>query len=103
MAQMVRKQIYLYKQQEAQLKRISEARGISEAEFIRQALEQVLEAGAQSAVLPDKSPLDEFIELARSKTRRTKGPYKWNRQDAYEEREQKLMGRLSRHGKANPD
>ncbi|GAB4504131.1 MAG: hypothetical protein Fur0043_11240 [Anaerolineales bacterium] len=103
MSQMVRKQIYLYKQQEAQLKRISEARGISEAEVIRQALEQILEAGAQSAVLSDKSPLEEFIELARSNTRRAKRPYKWNRQEAYKEREQKLMGRLSQHGNANPD
>jgi hypothetical protein len=95
MSQMVRKQIYLYKQQETMLRRVAEARGVSEAEIIRQALDQVLIASGEAAST-NKSPLDEFVELARSNKKRGK-PYKWNRQDAYEERENKLMGRVSSH------
>lgn len=95
MSQMVRKQIYLYKQQETMLRRVAEARGVSEAEVIRQALEQVL--GVENPIQSEKSPLDEFFELARSKKPRGQA-YKWNRQDAYEEREAKLIGRLSTNG-----
>ena len=99
MSQMVRKQIYLYKQQETMLKRVADARGVSEAEVIRQALEQVFGAGIENAA---KSPLDEFIELARANKKRTGQPYKWNRQDAYDDRENKLTGRLSTHDDPNP-
>jgi Zn-dependent peptidase ImmA (M78 family) len=95
MSQMVRKQIYLYKQQEAMLRRVAEARGVSEAEVIRQALDQVFVSGSDKITGSEKSPLDEFIEFARSNQKRTGKPYKWNRQDAYEERERKLTGRLS--------
>ena len=103
MAQMVRKQIYLYKQQETMLKRVAEARGVSEAEVIRQALEQVFSAGAESATQSAKLPLDEFIELARSNKKSAGQPYKWNRQDAYDERENKLMSRLSPHDQTDTD
>ncbi len=103
MSQMVRKQIYIYKRQEAQLKRISEAQGISEAELIRRALEQALGSGSEKKSLFEKSPLDEFIELARSNKKGTSQPYQWNRQDAYEERENKLMTNLSNHDKADSD
>ncbi len=96
MSQMVRKQIYLYKQQEALLHRVAEARGVSEAEIIRQALEQVLVPGGELVSSSARSPLTEFVELARANKKRGK-PYKWNRQDAYEERDNKLMGRLSNH------
>src|SRR3990172_262566 len=103
MSQMVRKQIYIYKRQEAQLKRISEAHGVSEAEIIRRALEQALGSGAEKASLFEKSPLDEFVELARFNKKGTGQPYKWNRQDAYEDRDNKLMGKLSNHDKVNSD
>jgi Zn-dependent peptidase ImmA (M78 family) len=103
MSQMVRKQIYIYKRQEAQLKRIAEAQGVSEAEIIRRALEQTLSSGTEKSSLFEKSPLDEFIELARSNKKDTGRPFKWNRQDAYEEREKRLMARLSNHDKADSD
>jgi len=101
MSQMVRKQIYIYKRQEAQLRRISEAQGVSEAEIIRRALEQALGSGAEKISMSAKSPLDEFIELIRSKKRGTGQPYKWNRQDAYEDRDNKLMGKVANHDKGN--
>ena len=103
MSKMVRKQIYIYKRQEAQLKRISEAHGVSEAEIIRRALEQALGSGAEKTSLFEKSPLDEFVELARSNKKGAGQPYKWNRQDAYADREKKLMGKLSHDGKDNSD
>ena len=40
MAEMVRKQIYIEERHERLLKRISKARGVSEAELIRQAIER---------------------------------------------------------------
>ncbi len=40
MSEMVRKQIYITKRQKDMLKRLSEARGISEAEIIRQAIDR---------------------------------------------------------------
>jgi hypothetical protein len=95
MSQMVRKQIYLYKQQETMLRRVAEARGVSEAEVIRQALEQAFGAGVDTAAQSTKSPLDEFFELARSNKKGAGQPYKWNRQDAYEDRDNRLMGRVS--------
>ena len=41
MTQMLRKQIYIPKRQQVQLKRLAKARGVSEAEVIRQAIEAV--------------------------------------------------------------
>ncbi len=94
MSQMVRKQIYLYKTQETMLRRVAEARGVSEAEIIRQALDQILVSNNDLASDSAKSPLDEFTELARSNKKRGQS-YKWNRQDAYEDRENKILSRLS--------
>ena len=42
MAEMVRKQIYIEGRHERLLKQISKARGVSEAELIREAIEQFL-------------------------------------------------------------
>ena len=42
MSQMVRKQIYIQKSQEERLKKVAEARGVSEAEIIRRALDNEL-------------------------------------------------------------
>jgi hypothetical protein len=102
MSQMVRKQIYLYKQQETMLRRVAEARGVSEAEVIRQALEQAFAVGGEGGLSAAKSPLDEFIEMARANPKRAGEPYQWNRQDAYEEREAKLMSGLSNNDQSNP-
>jgi hypothetical protein len=88
----VRKQIYLEKRQDQQLKRIAEARGISEAEVIRQAVDQITVLSAQLPVEIDDMAFEAFKReaLARRKLGITGEPYKWRRQDAYEEREEKL-------------
>ncbi len=92
MKQMVRKQIYIYKRQEAQLKRLSEARGISEAEIIRNALDREV----NSQIAPYHYDEDAWKRLLASMEKLAssgvKGePYKFRREDAYEERENRWL------------
>jgi hypothetical protein len=89
MAQMVRKQIYIEKRQEALLKRIAKARGVSEAEFIRQAIDRQIRSGASHPTLPDPQAWERAYQFMLSRDRlgidKTQA-YKWKREDAYEER-----------------
>ena len=66
-------------------------RGTSEAEVIRQALEREISGRVDQVFAPDADALRRLIEAALS--RRDLGevgaPYRWRREDAYEER----MGR----------
>ncbi len=93
MAGMVRKQIYIEERHERLLKRISKARGVSEAELIRQAIERETIGGKPLPVSPDQGAWDEILRFVkRRKSLRSRGwPYRWNRLDAYEERERRLM------------
>ena len=86
---MVRKQIYLQKHQDAMLKRLSKARGLSEAEIIRQAIEREVAGASPQPVSADRSALQEFIAFleARQKAVATRQPYRWNREEIYAERE----------------
>jgi hypothetical protein len=74
------------------LKRLAQARGLSEAEIIRQAIENQLNGTAQPA-FSDRSAIDDFTRLALS--RRTQGtqgePYRWNREEIYAERENRWL------------
>ena len=87
---MVRKQIYLPKRQNQVLKRLAKQRGVSEAEVLRQALEREAEMAAP-VVRDSKTALDEIIAFARSLRDRPElmqgKPVRWNRQELYEERE----------------
>lgn len=87
---MVRKQIYLPRRQNLTLKRLAKQRGISEAEVIRQALERE----AQISVSPihgSKQALSNIIAYARLLQRRSEflqgKPYVFNREQLYEERQ----------------
>ena len=87
---MVRKQIYIPRQQDALLKRLAKQRGVSEAQVIRQALER--EAGLPAPALRStRKALDEIIAEARSMRNRPDlmigEPYQFNREEIYEERE----------------
>ncbi len=95
MAQMIRKQIYIPKHQEARLKRLAKARGVSEAEIIRQAIDQQLSGGASHSFRPDPSAWEQAYQFMLSL--QAKGPLpnrrrKWTREELYEER-------LSRYGR----
>lgn len=92
MSQMVRKQIYIYKRQEAQLKKISEAQGISEAEIIRGALDREVNNYIASFHHDENAwaKILEFIDQ-NAKLGVTGDPYKFRRQDAYDERETRWL------------
>jgi hypothetical protein len=88
MSEMVRKQIYIQKRQEALLKRLSKTRGVSEAEIIRQAIEREAGGTAHRPPHPDPNAWKEILEFLEK--RRALGltelPYRWRREDAHEER-----------------
>lgn len=88
MKQMVRKQIYIQKSQEEHLKRAAEARGISEAEIIRRALENELKrAGYRLAY--DNEAWKRLEAAIKKMDKLPPVPPKkrdWKREDLYEER-----------------
>lgn len=88
MSQMVRKQIYIQKSQEERLKRAAEARGVSEAEIIRRALENELRrAGYRMAY--DKDAWGRLYAAMLDMDKLPPVPQKprdWKRDDLYEER-----------------
>ncbi len=90
---MVRKQIYIRKHQEALLKRLAQARGLSEAEIIRQAIEREVAGEPAQPAAGDLSAIDDFIRLALStRSQAAKGePYRWNREEIYTEREDRWL------------
>ena len=91
----IRKQIYLEKRQDRQLKRLAEARGVSEAAVIRELIDAQAAGGATSPLPPDRAAWEAILQFARqrSQSRVTGEPYKWNREELYEER----MKRYDRH------
>ncbi len=88
MKQMVRKQIYIQKNQEERLKRVAEARGVSEAEIIRRALENELKrAGYRLAY--DSDAWARLYTAMLDMDKLPPAPQKkrdWKRDDLYEER-----------------
>jgi hypothetical protein len=95
MAEMVRKQIYIQERHERLLKRISKVRGVSEAELIRQAIERETVGEKLPLLTPDQAALDKILRFANSRKalRPSARPYRWNRLDAYEERERRFTKR----------
>jgi hypothetical protein len=90
---MVRKQIYIRKRQEALLRRLAQARGLSEAEIIRQAIDREIAGEPAQPAFSSLSAIDDFTRLALSK--RSPGtraePYRWNREEIYAERESRWL------------
>jgi len=92
---MVRKQIYIQERHERLLKRISKARGVSEAELIRQAIEREMVGEKLPLLAPDQSAWDKILRFANSRKalHPSARPYRWNRLDAYEERQRRYTNR----------
>ena len=87
MAHMLRKQIYIPKRQQAILKRLAKARGLSEAEIIRQAIEREVAASAARPVANDRSALDDFLRFGLSRQASTDSTQRtWSRDELYDER-----------------
>ena len=84
-AESVREQIYIEERHERLLKRISKARGVSEAELIRQAIERETIGEKPLLLAPDQAAWDEILRFVKNrKPLRPSGrPYRWNRLDAY--------------------
>lgn len=98
MTQMIRKQIYIARRQEAQLKQLARSQGVSEAEVIRQALDDRVARGQgrQKATDPTAwADIVKFIAKRRSAERVLQRPRDWKREDLYEER----LSRYDRHSR----
>jgi hypothetical protein len=93
MSEMVRKQIYISRRQQALLKRLSEQRGLSEAEIIRQAIDREASHVSPRIELTSQQAWDQAYTFMLSLSARASQfhqPYRWNRDELYE-------GRLSRY------
>ena len=93
MSEMVRKTIYITPRQAELLKHLAQLRGVSEAEIIREAIDHEVERLEPAAAQGELSEIEKFSELA--KEHRLEGingePYKWNRQELYDERENRWV------------
>jgi len=88
MAQMIRKQIYIQKGQEERLKKVAEARGVSEAEIIRRALENELRSAGYRLAYDDEA-FKKAYKFMLAMAKRPPVPRKkrdWTRAELYEER-----------------
>jgi hypothetical protein len=92
---MIRKQIYIERRQQLLLKRISQNRGVSEAEIIRQAIDKQLDSNTKE--LPsDLSAWDkahQFMLHLQALGPVSNQPRRWTRDEIYEER----LSRYDRH------
>jgi hypothetical protein len=90
---MVRKQIYIHKRQDALLKRLAQARGLSEAEIIRQAIERETAGAPVQPLAADRSAWQELIAFVEARQAAAMGrqPYQWNREEIYAERENRWL------------
>ncbi len=92
MSEMVRKQFYIHKRHQLLLRKLARAKGVSEAEIIRQAIEHEAVGSERQLIAPDRTAWEEI--MAAVKLRKALGmktiPYDWDRQEAYQEREDSL-------------
>jgi hypothetical protein len=96
MSEMVRKQIYIKRRQQALLKRLAEERGLSEAEIVRQAIDRearhVVSSEVQSSQEAWENARKLMLELAALGPLENQ-PRLWKRDDAYEDRENRYAVR----------
>lgn len=95
MSVMVRKQVYIKPRQDAMLKQLAKARKVSEAELIRQALDQQISESQGLTLPPDPAAWEQAYQFMRDL--HAQGPVEdqgrtWTREKIYEER-------LSRYGR----
>lgn len=63
MSEMVRKQIYIHERHQLLLERLAQARGVSQAEVIRQAIEREVAGKLPQSLQPDGLPGRRFSPL----------------------------------------
>jgi hypothetical protein len=89
MSEMIRKQFYIHKRHQLLLRKLAQAKGVSEAEIIRQAIEHEAAGGERRPIAADRNAWEEIlatVEVRKALGVRAKS-YHWDRQDAYQERE----------------
>ena len=89
MVRMVRKQVHIEPRQAAWLKRLAQTRGISEAELIREVLDQQISAGQARVLPPDPVAWEaayQFMLDLRARGSVTGEARTWEREDLYKER-----------------
>ena len=89
---MVRKQVYLQPQQNAQLKRAAKARATTEAEVIREALEIVLNSSvpvsSARTFRPDQEAWQKLLKSMKDQRKRAAligEPHRWTREEYYDD------------------
>ena len=89
----IRKQIYLEERQQAAIQSLAEARGVSEAAVIRDAIDRQSDPGSRTPM--DPGAWKRAMDLMRSldKTSDSRSRVKWTREDLYEER----LAKYGRH------
>jgi hypothetical protein len=91
---MVRKQIYIYRRQQNLLRQLARQRGMSEAEIIRRAIDRETALGEIPLSENSHTALEEIIQAAyisRDQSESDSEPYRFNRADLYEERENRWI------------
>ena len=87
MTDMIRKQIYIHKRQDALLKKRARLRKASEAELIREAIDHAVHGNSTPAPFRRDSEawdrIQRFVLSRRASTTATAQPYHWKREDAY--------------------
>lgn len=87
MSEMVRKQFYIHRRQQLLLQRLAAARGVSEAEIVRQAIEHEAASGETVQRAPDRAAWEAVVEAVSERQNVGDGAaYRWRREDAYDER-----------------
>jgi len=89
MSDMVRKQIYIYKRQRKLLKRLSEQRGVSEAEIVRNAIDREAASISYDTHMLRQDAWERahrFMLSLDAGGDAPKQPLQWNRKELYSER-----------------
>ncbi|HCS39835.1 MAG: CopG family transcriptional regulator [Anaerolineaceae bacterium] len=88
---MIRKQFYINREQQKKLHALAKQRGTSEAEVIRQYIDNDLSVPVISIPRDSRYALEEILKYA-SKPRGLEGePYRFNRAEIYQERENRWI------------
>ncbi len=101
MTDMVRKQIYITRRQQALLKHLSLQLGLSEAEIIRQAIDREAARGKHQIPASDEQSWQDALSFMRSLRNRSHlfaEPYRWNREELYEERTNRYAPKVKDEG-----
>ena len=86
---MIRKQLYIHKRHQLLLRRLAQARGVSEAEVVRQAIEHEAAGAARRPTANDRVAWEEIVKIAQARKVLASGEsaYRWDRWDAYQDRD----------------